>query len=882
MLGDRARADRGAAARRGVPRALLHGLRAPARLRARARPTASPKTPEWAAAICGVAGGRIRALARRMAATRTHDHRRVVAAARRSTASSRTGRRSRWPRCSARSACPAAASRFGHGSINGVGNPRLDLPAPDAAAGPQPGRRVHPGRARRRHAARSRASAFDFNGARRHYPDIRLVYWAGGNPFHHHQDLNRLRARLAAARDGRSCTSRWWTATARHADIVLPATTTLERNDIGGAPRDRYVVAMKQAIEPVGEARDDYDDLRRPRRARSAASDAFTEGRSEMQWLRASVRQRARALARAPASSCPTSTRSGRRAASSCRRRDEAVRAVRRRSAPTRSAPAATRRPARSSSTPSASRGSATTTARRTRRGSRPTEWLGARSGAALPAAPRDEPAARPPARADRSRAGRAGEQGRGPASRSACIRRTRRSAASPAATSCACSTSAAPASPARDRRRRAPRRRGHGDRRVVRPGRHPGRHEGAGAQRLERHGNPNVLSLDRRHLAPHPGCARAVGAASRSSATRARRPCRRGRPRFRSLRPASVPCGCARGKPLPSARSRPPSAGSRRARRRAASRGKLRGVCRDYSLPYPGRRRASLLHCPGKECVMRVRCEACPSSGSDFVWHRYREVRADTERLAAPLATEDYGCRACPTRARRSGTWRTSRGSSRRSCSRRRARLPPFHPQFGYLFNSYYETVGSFLPRVQRGLLSRPTVDEVYRYRAHVDGAIAVVIDTVGDSAGARSRGASSSASTTSSSTRSCCSWTSSTLRGQPAAPRLPRRAAERRRRTVRAARAGSTRAGGMRRDRSRRAAASPSTTRRRATACCCEPFRSRPAGHQRRVSGVHGRRRLRASPSSGSSDGWATVRRARLGGARSTGSGATASGGT
>ncbi len=34
--------------------------------------------------------------------------------------------------------------------------------------------------------------AYDFNGQKLHYPDIKLVYWAGGNPFHHHQDLNRL------------------------------------------------------------------------------------------------------------------------------------------------------------------------------------------------------------------------------------------------------------------------------------------------------------------------------------------------------------------------------------------------------------------------------------------------------------------------------------------------------------------------------------------------------------------------------------------------------------------------------------------------------------------------------------------------------------------
>ncbi|MFC4872989.1 ergothioneine biosynthesis protein EgtB [Negadavirga shengliensis] len=44
------------------------------------------------------------------------------------------------------------------------------------------------------------------------------------------------------------------------------------------------------------------------------------------------------------------------------------------------------------------------------------------------------------------------------------------------------------------------------------------------------------------------------------------------------------------------------------------------------------------------------------------------------------------------------------------------------FHPQFNYLFNSYYNKVGERVPRDQRGLISRPTVDEVLAYRSHVD----------------------------------------------------------------------------------------------------------------------------------------------------------------
>ena len=48
-----------------------------------------------------------------------------------------------------------------------------------------------------------------------------------------------------------------------------------------------------------------------------------------------------------------------------------------------------------------------------------------------------------------------------------------------------------------------------------------------------------------------------------------------------------------------------------------------------------------------------------------------------------------------------------------------------PFHPQFEVLFNSYYETVGKFHPRPKRGLLARPTINEVYAYRHAVDAAM-------------------------------------------------------------------------------------------------------------------------------------------------------------
>ena len=125
---------------------------------------------------------------------------------------------------------------------------------------------------------------YDFDGERRIFPDIRLVHWAGGNPFHHHQDINRLieafrRPETVIVHDP------WWTATARHADIVIPATTTLERNDICSGRRDRYWLAMHRAIDPVDGARNDHDVFADLADA-LGFGEAFTEGRGEMDWLR--------------------------------------------------------------------------------------------------------------------------------------------------------------------------------------------------------------------------------------------------------------------------------------------------------------------------------------------------------------------------------------------------------------------------------------------------------------------------------------------------------------------------------------------------------------------------------------------------------------------
>jgi biotin/methionine sulfoxide reductase len=111
-----------------------------------------------------------------------------------------------------------------------------------------------------------------------------LVWWAGGNPFHHHQDLNRLRR--AWAKPETIIVNEWcWNPLAKHADIILPCTTPLERSDIALTPKDPYQVVMDQAIEPVGQARDDHEILRGIA-AKMGVEEAFTEGRRPEEWQR--------------------------------------------------------------------------------------------------------------------------------------------------------------------------------------------------------------------------------------------------------------------------------------------------------------------------------------------------------------------------------------------------------------------------------------------------------------------------------------------------------------------------------------------------------------------------------------------------------------------
>ena len=242
-----------------------------------------PKDADWAAAITGVPAATIRALAREMAAKRT------MIGASWSLQRADHGEQPYWAvlllaSCLGQIGLPGGGFGFGYGSTTGIAEPPPAFRAPGMEAAPNPlSNRAIPA-ARIAQCLLHPGEPYDFNGRRNTYPDIKVVYWAGGNPFHHHQDTNKLRE---AFRRPQTIIVHepWWTATARHADIVLPATTTLERNDIGSAQRDPFVIAMQKAIEPVGEARNDYD-IFVALAARLQCESAFSRGRDEMAWLR--------------------------------------------------------------------------------------------------------------------------------------------------------------------------------------------------------------------------------------------------------------------------------------------------------------------------------------------------------------------------------------------------------------------------------------------------------------------------------------------------------------------------------------------------------------------------------------------------------------------
>jgi len=125
---------------------------------------------------------------------------------------------------------------------------------------------------------------FDYNGKKLTYPDIKLIYWAGGNPFHHHQDLNRL-VKAWQKPNTIIVNEIWWNSQARHADIIFPANTALERNDLMLNPRDPTIVANKKAMKSFKNSKTDYEIFSGLAK-KLGFLESFTEDKSELDWIK--------------------------------------------------------------------------------------------------------------------------------------------------------------------------------------------------------------------------------------------------------------------------------------------------------------------------------------------------------------------------------------------------------------------------------------------------------------------------------------------------------------------------------------------------------------------------------------------------------------------
>ncbi|MFK7841476.1 MAG: molybdopterin-dependent oxidoreductase [Sphingorhabdus sp.] len=243
-----------------------------------------PKNAEWAEKLTGIPSKQIAALAREMASSRT------VITVSLSLQRAEHGEQPWWmaiilSAMLGQIGLPGAGTAFGYGSIHSYGfygrNPRK-FRAGSFPQGKNPVSKFIPV-SRISDMLLNPGEMIDYDGQAITFPDIELIYWAGGNPFHHHQDINRLRK--AWSKPGTVIVNEaFWNPLARHADIVFPATTTLERNDFAISVIDTWITPMLKAAPAYGQSRNDFDIFSGIAR-HMGCEGGFNEGLSEIEWV---------------------------------------------------------------------------------------------------------------------------------------------------------------------------------------------------------------------------------------------------------------------------------------------------------------------------------------------------------------------------------------------------------------------------------------------------------------------------------------------------------------------------------------------------------------------------------------------------------------------
>ncbi|HRJ22720.1 MAG TPA: molybdopterin-dependent oxidoreductase [Thauera sp.] len=222
-----------------------------------------PKTPEWAEKITGIPAAKIVEMADLFASKRTEF------AGAWSLQRAHHGEMSHW----AIIAFAAMTGKIGKpgegvGFSWHYGGGGMPVSGKRGAVGIPQGRNPAKGRcpaSRISEMLLNPGKAYTRDGQRFEYPDVHMIYNAGNNFVHHQQNTNELIEAMAKKVHTVVNQDPWWCASSRYADIVLPATSHLERDDIstGGTYSNDKIWAMRQVIQPYGESLDDFEIFRR-------------------------------------------------------------------------------------------------------------------------------------------------------------------------------------------------------------------------------------------------------------------------------------------------------------------------------------------------------------------------------------------------------------------------------------------------------------------------------------------------------------------------------------------------------------------------------------------------------------------------------------------
>ncbi|ADT86816.1 trimethylamine-N-oxide reductase TorA [Vibrio furnissii] len=255
------------------------------------------RTPEWAAKICGVTPDSIRDFARMLVKGRTQllfgwciqrqEH----------------GEQPYWmgavlAAMIGQIGLPGGGISYGH-HYSGIGVPSTGFAGPggfprnlDQGAKPKWDNTNFNGYSRTIPVARwidailEPGKKINHNGNTVTLPGFKMMVISGNNPWHHHQDRNKMKRAFQKLETVVTIDFNW-TATCRFSDIVLPACTQWERNDIDsyGSYSGKGLIAMHRLVDPMFQSRTDFEIMTELTR-RFGRHEEFTRGMDEMEWVR--------------------------------------------------------------------------------------------------------------------------------------------------------------------------------------------------------------------------------------------------------------------------------------------------------------------------------------------------------------------------------------------------------------------------------------------------------------------------------------------------------------------------------------------------------------------------------------------------------------------